>query len=93
MAIQISKTLAVTAVGGLLAGLVGCGGEQKTAETPAGGAHATTDTTAASTSEAAGEKHGCAGKNGCKPNGGCGGKTETPKGDASPTPNPGTNPQ
>lgn len=68
MAIQMGKALAFTAVGGLVAGLTGCGGEQKTAETP--DAAPTADPSAAP----AAAKECCKGKNVCKGQGGC--KTE-----------------
>ena len=65
MAIQMGKALAFTAVGGLVAGLVGCGSDQKTADAPAG------DATAAP----AAAKECCKNKNECKGKGGC--KTDT----------------
>lgn len=71
MAIQMGKALAFTAVGGLVAGLAGCGGEQKTTETPAGG---TTDATTDANAAPAAAKECCKGKNVCKAQGGC--KTE-----------------
>lgn len=68
MAIQMGKALAFTAVGGLVAGLAGCGGDQKQADAaPA----ASGDPTAAP----AAAKECCKGKNTCKGKGGC--KTAT----------------
>ena len=64
MAIQMGKALAFTAVGGLVAGFVGCGGDQKGAENASG---ATADPTA----QPAEAKSCCAGKNPCAAKGGC----------------------
>jgi hypothetical protein len=74
MAIQMGKALAFTAVGGLFAGLVGCGGG--TPEPAAGG---TTDPAAGgATTPPAGDattttaaKGCCKGTNECKGKGGC----------------------
>ena len=88
MAIQLSKALAFTAVGGLVAGLYGCGGDQKTPDNAAGPA-ASGDAAAApaakdcckgknSCSQKGGcktDKNDCKGKNECKEKGGC--KTRT----------------
>jgi hypothetical protein len=65
MAIQMGKALAFTAVGGLVAGIVGCAGEQKTTDTPGGA------TTADPGAAPAAAKDCCAGKNSCKGKGGC----------------------
>jgi hypothetical protein len=63
MAIQMGKVLAFTAVGGLVAGLAGCGPE-KPASNPGSGEGATS-------APAAGAKECCKGKNTCKGKGGC----------------------
>ena len=65
MAIQIGKALAFTAVGGMVAGLAGCG-------TPAaaGGEPATSPEEAAAAATA-GANDCCQGKNECKATGGC----------------------
>jgi hypothetical protein len=64
MAIQMGKALAFTAVGGLVAGFVGCGGDQKGAS----GAPAPSGDPTAMPAEA---KSCCAGKNPCAGKGGC----------------------
>ena len=64
MAIQMGKALAFTAVGGLVAGFVGCGGDQKQPDNASG---ATGDPTA----QPAEAKQCCAGKNPCANKGGC----------------------
>ena len=64
MAIQMGKALAFTAVGGLVAGLVGCGGDQKQAD---GAPAPSGDPTAAP----AAAKECCKTKNACKNKGGC----------------------
>ena len=72
MAIQMAKTLAFTAVGGMVAGLVGCGGGEKpaeTPETPAADPAAATDPAGAAA--AATGKECCKGKNECKGKGNC----------------------
>jgi hypothetical protein len=73
MAIQIGKTLAFTAVGGLVAGLVGCAGSD---QKPADGAPAATGDAAA----APAAKDCCKGKNSCKGKGGCKNETNDCKG-------------
>jgi hypothetical protein len=68
---DLAKTLALSAVGGMVVGVVGCSSDQKTTEEPTG------DSTAAATSDTAapagdtGEKSCCATKNECKGKGGC----------------------
>lgn len=64
MAIQIGKTLAFTAVGGLVAGLMGCAGSDAK---PADGAAAPT----ADPSAAPATKDCCKGQNSCAKKGGC----------------------
>jgi len=67
-AMDFSKTLAISAVGGMVAGLMGCGGSTPPADTAAGdGAKDGTATAPA----AAEDKHCCGGKNSCKGKGGC----------------------
>ncbi len=68
MAIQMGKALAFTAVGGLVAGFVGCGGDQKGAENASGATGAPTGDPTAMPAEA---KACCAGKNPCAAKGGC----------------------
>ena len=68
MAMQMGKTLAFTALGGLVAGLAGCGGDQKQADA----APAPTGDATAAPAEA---KECCKGKNVCSGKGGC--QTET----------------
>ena len=68
MAIQLSKALAFTAVGGLLAGLSACGGDQKQPDNAAGPA-ASGDAAAGTAAPAA--KDCCKGQNSCKGKGGC----------------------
>ncbi len=59
---MIGKKLAMLVAGGMVAGLVGCGGSQPAAEAPAGG----------ETPAAAGEKASCSGEGEKK----CGGAAE-----------------
>ncbi len=73
MAIQMGKALAFTAVGGLVAGLVGCGSDQKQADAPAADATAAP----AEAKECCKGKNVCKGKGGCKTDANdCGGKNE-----------------
>ena len=66
MAIQMSKALAFTAIGGLVAGLAACGGgEQKPADSAAGATSADPNAAPAAAKEC------CKGKNTCKGKGGC----------------------
>ena len=67
MAIQIGKTLALTAVGGMVAGLAGCGGSAPAPTDPAAAPAAEP----ASAMPTAGAKECCKGKNECKGKGGC----------------------
>lgn len=84
MAIQMGKALAFTAVGGLVAGIAGCAGEQAKTDAPAGGTAEPAATPAGAKAcckgqnecEAKGRcavegKNGCAGQNKCKGQGGC----------------------
>ncbi len=64
---DLAKTLALSAVGGMVVGVVGCAGDQKKSDTPSGDSSATP----AETSAPSGEKACCAGKNECKGKGGC----------------------
>jgi hypothetical protein len=67
MAIQMGKTLAITAVSGMVAGLAGCASSPPPdAETPAAPAEP-----AAAEAPAAGAKNCCKGMNECKGKGGC----------------------
>jgi hypothetical protein len=66
MNMDLAKTLALSAMGGMVVGVVGCASEQKKA---ADGPSA--DSTAAADSGATGEKKCCAGKNECEGKGGC----------------------
>ena len=70
MAIQMGKTLAFTAVGGMVAGLAACGGGATEVKAPDGAPSATP----AAAMPAAGAKDCCKGKNECKGKGNC--KTE-----------------
>jgi len=63
MAIQIGKALAFTAVGGLVAGMTGCGAPDKKADSAPGGEPGATTAAAA--------KECCKGKNSCNAKGGC----------------------
>jgi hypothetical protein len=66
MAIQMSKTLAFTAVGGLVAGITGCAGEQAKTETPPAGGGEPAATAAAAAEDCGPGKNSCKGKGGCK---------------------------
>jgi hypothetical protein len=68
MAIQMGKTLALTAVGGMVAGLVGCGSAPTPPTDPAAAAPGA-DPAAAVPSP--GAKDCCKGKNECKGKGNC----------------------
>jgi len=65
MAMDVGKTLAVTAAGGLIAGLVGCG------ETPAPEVPDAEEAATDAASDAAGEADCCKGKNECSGKGNC----------------------
>jgi hypothetical protein len=67
MAIQIGKALAFTAVGGMVAGLAGCGG----AAAADGAAAAKSPEAAGAAAAAVGAKDCCKGKNECKGKGNC----------------------
>jgi hypothetical protein len=62
MAIQMGKAIAFTAVGGMVAGLVGCGGAPEAPKM---------EDAAKAGAEAAGAKACCKGKNECKAKGNC----------------------
>jgi len=68
---DLVKTLAFSAVGGMVVGTIGCGGDAKKAEEPAGDSTATP--AADSAAPAAGDAAAacCKGKNECKGKGGC----------------------
>ena len=65
MAIQTGKVLAFTAIGGMMAGLVACGGSEKPAD------DATKVEGANKDAAATGAKACCKGQNECKGHGGC----------------------
>ncbi len=73
-----SEGLAIAVVGGILAGLTGCGGSPTAAEAPAG-SDAPMNMAAPSSSAEAGEKHECSADHKC--NGKMGGKKEGEKTD------------
>ncbi len=58
---NVGKTLAMTAVTGMLAALTGCGGNQAEPQTPA-----TTDVEAPAAKDCCTGKNECKGKSGCK---------------------------
>ena len=70
MAIQMGKTLAFSAVSGMVAALAGCGGEAPPAAAPAAPAAAPAAAGSAA-APAAVEKHACKTQNSCKGKGGC----------------------
>ena len=67
---DLAKSLAFSAVGGLVVGVVGCGGDGKKADEPSDDSSAVpaADTAAA---DASGAKSCCKGMNECKGKGGC----------------------
>ena len=70
MAIHMGKTLALSAVGGMVAGLAGCGSTPAPTD-PAGAAPAADPAAAMPAAAAAGEKACCKGHNECKGKGNC----------------------
>lgn len=68
---QMAKTLAFSAMGGLVAGLTGCGGGTPEGTTPAGGTEGATPATGEAVTHAT-AKHCCKGQNECKGQSGCG---------------------
>jgi hypothetical protein len=69
---ELAKTIALSAAGGMVFGLVGCGGGAKAADQPTGestAAAAAADTAMAATDTAA--KHCCKGQNDCSGKGNC----------------------
>ena len=86
MSIELSKSLALTAAAGMVAGLVACGGSKKPAADPADttgaepaaegeGEPAAAEGEGEGADAAATDKECCKGKNECKGKGGC--KTDT----------------
>jgi hypothetical protein len=66
------KTVALTAVSGLVAGLAGCGGSSEAAKAPEGDSSAApAGSEAAPAAAEAGAKHCCKGQNECKGKGNC----------------------
>lgn len=65
MAIQMGKAMAFTALGGLVAGLVGCAGEQTKTDSPAGAGTTDPSATPADAKECCKGKNPCSGKGRC----------------------------
>jgi hypothetical protein len=84
---NIGKTLAVTAVTGMLGALVACGGDQKPADAPKA---PSTDVAPPAAKDCCKGKNECKGKSGCKAgdNASCAGKNEC-KGKGTSCPKPG----
>ena len=65
---DLAKTLALSAVGGMVVGVVGCASDGKQAEEPTAETTATPESTGEATDA---EKQCCKGKNECSGKGGC----------------------
>lgn len=69
---DLAKSLAFSAVGGLVVGVVGCGGDGKKVDEPSADSSAVPAAdTAAAAADASGAKPCCKGMNECKGKGGC----------------------
>lgn len=68
---ELAKTLAFSAVGGLVVGVVGCGSKTEEAKDPSGEGTAAPADTAAPAAGDAGAKACCKGQNECKGKGNC----------------------
>jgi hypothetical protein len=68
---ELAKTIALSAAGGLVVGLVGCGGGAKAADQPSGESTAAPADTAMPEAGDSGAKNCCKGQNECAKKGNC----------------------